>query len=79
MYDVTLYPKPLDLMHETCSAIRGIRSFFSQHPLTKGVEIPKHLIFKCKNHELLDVAIGCTFVSVATTNSNINHLFKEIR
>ena len=43
-YDISLYKKQIDLMNDTYSAIRAIRLFFSNHPLTKNIEVPEYLI-----------------------------------
>ncbi|SDE93545.1 AAA family ATPase [Sporomusa acidovorans] len=43
-YDVTLYQKQFDLMNDTYTAIRAIRLFFANHPLTKDVKVPEHLV-----------------------------------
>jgi hypothetical protein len=43
-YDVSLYQKQIDLMDDTYTAIRAIRLFFTNHPLTRNVKVPEHLI-----------------------------------
>jgi hypothetical protein len=43
-YDKTLYKKQNDLITKSYSALRSIRLFFANHPLNKGINIPKYLI-----------------------------------
>jgi len=43
-YDVHLYQRQADLVHDVYTAIRALRLLFAGHPLTQDIEIPEYLL-----------------------------------